>query len=29
LRSAGLASFCAALNHCATSMSPSLPEQGG
>jgi Uncharacterized protein conserved in bacteria (DUF2325) len=29
LRSAGLASFCAALNHCATSMSPCLPEQGG
>jgi Uncharacterized protein conserved in bacteria (DUF2325) len=28
LRSAGLASFCAALNHCATSTSSSLSEQG-
>jgi hypothetical protein len=26
LRSAGLASFCAALNHCATSTPSSLPE---
>jgi hypothetical protein len=28
LRGAGLASFCAALNHCATSTSSSLSEQG-
>jgi hypothetical protein len=28
LRSARLASFCAALNHCATSTSSSLSEQG-